>query len=105
MKIVLITILIGVIAGLIDIIPMIKMKIDKYSVVSAFIFYLIVPFIIFNTDLFGMAWWLKGGIITLALAAPVIILVSKEGKKTVLPMVGMSVVLGTLIGCSGYLIF
>lgn len=104
MKEILFTLLIGVVAGVIDIIPMIKMKLDKYSVCSAFIHYIIAAFIIFNTDLFGMAWWLKGGVITLLLAIPTIILVMKEDKKSSVPMVVMAVVLGTLMGIAGHFI-
>ncbi len=104
MREILLTALIGLVAGVIDILPMLKMKLNKYAISSAFIFYFIMPFIILNTDLFGMAWWLKGGVIALALALPVIIIVSKEDKKSVPPMVVMSVVLGTLIGVAGYFI-
>lgn len=104
MRTILFTILIGLVAGLIDILPMLKMKLDKSAIWSAFIFYFIMPFIILNTELFGMAWWLKGGVIALALALPVIIIVSKDDKKSVPPMVLMSVLLGTLIGVAGHFI-
>lgn len=46
----LLTLFIGIIVGIIDILPMIKMKVDKYSILSAFVYYLIVPFIIFDTN-------------------------------------------------------
>lgn len=104
MKTILLTALIGVIAGIIDILPMVKMKLDKYSISSAFIFYFIMPFIIFNINLFGMPWWLKGGVIALALAIPVIIIAGKEDKKSIPPMVVMSAVLGTLIGVAGHFV-
>ena len=38
--------LIGVIAGTIDILPMIKMKLDAYSTASAFLFYVVLTFMI-----------------------------------------------------------
>ncbi len=104
MKVLLLTLLIGIIAGAIDILPMIKMKLDKYSISSAFVHYLIAPFIIFNTELFGMVWWLEGGVITLLLAIPVIILVARDDKKSAMPMAVMSVVLGTLIGVAGHFV-
>ena len=102
MREMLLTLLIGVIAGIIDVLPMIKMKLDKYSVSSAFVHYIIAPFIIFNTELFGMVWWLKGGVISLLLAVPTMILVAKDDKKSVVPMVIMSIILGTLVGVSGF---
>ncbi len=101
MRIVLLTLLTGVVFGTIDILPMLKMKLDKSAILSAFVFYLIVPFIVYNTNLFGMAWWLKGGVITFLLALPVIIIVAKDGLQTAAPIAMMSVVLGTLIGLVG----
>lgn len=104
MKEFLLTALIGVMAGIIDILPMLKMKLDKYAITSAFVYYFILPFIICNTDLFGMAWWLKGGVIAFALAIPVIIVVAKEDKKSVPPMAVTSIVLGTMIGVAGHFV-
>lgn len=104
MKELLLTLLIGVVAGVLDVLPMIKMKMDNYSNISAFVHYLIAPFIIFNTGLFGMTWWLKGGVLNLLLAIPVIILAAKEDKKSVLPMVITSAVLGTAIGIAGHFV-
>ena len=102
MKTILLTCLIGIIAGAVDILPMIKMKLDRYSIASAFVFYFILPFVILNIDLFGLAWWLKGGVTGLAMAAPTIIMVAKEDKKSAPPMLIMSAVLGTLIGIAGH---
>lgn len=102
MKTILLTCLIGIIAGAVDILPMIKMKLDKYSIASAFVFYFILPFVILNIDLFGLVWWLKGGVTGLAMAAPTIIIVAKEDKKSAPPMLIMSAVLGTLIGIAGH---
>lgn len=102
MKTILLTCLIGIIAGAVDILPMIKMKLDRYSIASAFVFYFILPFVILNIDLFGLVWWLKGGVTGLAMAAPTIIMVAKEDKKSAPPMLIMSAVLGTLIGIAGH---
>lgn len=104
MKELMITLLIGVVAGILDILPMIKMKMDKFSTTSAFVHYLIAPFIIFNIELFGMTWWLKGGVLNLVLAIPVIILAAKDDRNAVPPMVITSIVLGTLIGIAGHFI-
>jgi hypothetical protein len=95
------TLLTGVVFGAVDILPMLKMKLDKHAIISAFVFYLIVPFIVYNTDLFGMAWWLKGGVITLLLSLPVVIIVAKDGMESAAPIIVMSIVLGTLIGVVG----
>jgi hypothetical protein len=102
MKNILFTILIGCIAGIIDILPMLKMKLNKYAISSAFTFYFIIPFIIFNIKLLENLWWLKGGIITLVLSIPTIIIISKEDKKSILPIASMAIILGSLIGIAGY---
>lgn len=102
MEFVLLTLLIGVVAGIIDILPMIKMKVDKYSTASAFVYYLIIPFVIFSVNWFGSLWWLRGGVVALLLALPVIILVAKEDKKSPIAMTIMSVVLGSIIGVVGH---
>jgi len=99
---ILLTLLIGIIAGTIDVLPMLKMKLDKHASLSAFTFYLIMPFIIFNLTLLENVWWIKGGIISLALSLPIIILVAKENKMGALPIAIMAVVLGTLIGIAGH---
>ena len=102
MKSVLLTALIGVIAGCVDLAPMVKRKLGKHAIASAFVFYFILPFIILHTEMFTMAWWLKGGVISLALAAPVIILVARDDPKSVPPMIVMPLALGTLIGAAGH---
>ena len=91
----LLTLLIGIAAGVIDVLPMIKMKVDKYSCISAFVYYIIVPFVIFGVNWFGNLWWLKGGVVAILMALPVIILVSKEDKKSPVAMTIMSIVLGS----------
>lgn len=100
----LLTLLIGIIAGIIDILPMIKMKVDKYSILSAFVYYVIVPFVIFRINWFGNIWWLRGGVVALLMAIPVIILVAKDDKKSPIAMTIMSIVLGSIIGVVGHLL-
>ena len=40
MKEIALTCLLGIVVGAVDVLPMIKRKMDRYSVVSAFVFYL-----------------------------------------------------------------
>lgn len=104
MREMLVILMLGIVAGLIDILPMIKMKLDKYSIGSAFTFYLILPIVIFKSMLFENIWWMRGGIIGLLLVIPVILIVLKEDKKAVGPMCVMSFALGSLIGIAGHFI-
>jgi len=96
------TLLIGAVAGTIDILPMIKMKLDKYALSSAFSFYFVMPFIIFNLAFLDNLWWLKGGLITIVLSVPTTILASKADKKAIIPISMMALVLGTAIGVAGH---
>ena len=102
MRNILITLLIGCIVGIIDILPMIKMKLDKYAISSAFIFYFIIPFIVYNLNMLEKLWWLKGGLITLVLSIPTIIIISKADKKSIIPITSMAIILGTCIGLAGH---
>jgi len=93
---ILLLLLIGVCAGIIDIIPMIKMKLDRYSISSAFTFHLIAPTILYLIQI-EISVWLKGGIVYLLLAIPLIILVAKEDKKAVPIMIFSSIFIGTVV--------
>ena len=102
MRTLLISTIIGVVAGGIDVLPMLLQKMDKRAIVSAFLQYFFVSIIIVNIDLPGITWWLQGGIISLALACPILVIVSGADRKAVPIIATMSVVLGTLIGIAGH---
>lgn len=109
-------ILIGIAAGIIDIIPMIAQKLNKKTIVSAFLQYLFVSVIIVNIDLPHIVWWLEGGLIALAVAIPIVLVVAATDEKSnsdilTMPIVKTaaiilttSVILGTLIGIAGHFI-
>jgi len=102
MNIVVLSLCIGIVAGIIDIIPMMIQKLSKRSIISAFIQYFFVSIIILNIDLFGIAWWLQGGIISIALSLPVLIIVSEKDKKVIPIILTMAVILGTGICVAGH---
>ena len=97
---ILITIIIGFAAALIDVIPMIIQKLDKTSCISAFIHYfilgLIIPFV--NWELTP---WLKGMVISLMMALPVMVIVYSKDKKAIIPMTIFALILGGGIGIAG----
>lgn len=74
--------IIGLIAGVIDIIPMIMQKLPRYSTVSAFFHYFFVSIIILNVDIPHIPWWLEGGVVGLALTIPMLIQVGHSDKKS-----------------------
>ena len=92
--------LIGLVAGPIDVIPMILQKLDRRSCVSAFLQYfalgLIIPFV--SWDLHPCV---KGLIIAELMAIPVMILVFPSDRKAVIPMTIFAAILGAGIGISG----
>ena len=49
--------IIGLVAGVIDIIPMVMQKLPRYSIVSAFFHYFFVSIIILNVDIPHIPWW------------------------------------------------
>ena len=91
---------IGVIAGIIDIIPMIMQKLNKSSTISAFVHWialgLIIPYV--NWDI---ASWLKGSIVALLTAIPIMIIVYSQDKKAIVPMTVFSIILGAGVGIAG----
>jgi hypothetical protein len=96
----LIAAIIGLAAGLTDVIPMIIQKLDKTSCVSAFIHYfilgLIIPYVNWDLDP-----WFKGMIISLLMAIPVMVIVYSKDKKAIIPMIIFAIILGTGIGIAG----
>jgi hypothetical protein len=100
MENIILTLIIGIAAGIIDIIPMIIQKMDKYSIISAFVQWMVVTFVILNID-FGVANWLKGLIVAVLMAAPIAILVAKKELKSIIPIFVMSAVLGSIVGFVG----
>ena len=53
-------ILIGLVAAFIGIIPLLRKKADKYSVLSAFLLFFVMPYVVFHFNLSWAQWWWKG---------------------------------------------
>ena len=102
MNILLLSVLIGLAAGFIDIIPMLIKKLDKRATLSAFFQYLFLSIVIINIDLPYIVWWLEGAVISLAFSLPIVLIVSIEEKNSVPIILINSVILGSLIGIAGY---
>ncbi|MCT4637365.1 MAG: hypothetical protein N4A72_06620 [Bacteroidales bacterium] len=101
MENILIAIAIGTAAGLIDITPMIIRRLNRRDILSAFIHYfalgLIIPFV--NWDI---APWIKGVIISVLTAIPVMIMVYPKDKKAIIPIATFAPILGAGIGIAGW---
>jgi len=96
----LIAILIGLVAGLLDAIPMVIQKLDKRDIISAFLHYfalgLIIPFVNW-----GIAPWITGMTIGVLSSIPIMVIVFPRDKKAIIPMFVFSVILGAGIGIAG----
>ncbi len=96
-----IALIIGVVAGIIDVIPMIVQKMDKYANLSAFFHWvvlgLIIPFVSWD-----IAPWLKGLIIAEMTAIPILLMVIPTDKKALIPISIMSAILGIGVGLAGF---
>ena len=97
---ILIALIIGIIAGIIDVIPMLIMKLNKFANLSAFshwvVLGLIIPFVSWNIDP-----WLKGLIIGELAIIPTIFMVFTNDKKAIIPMIAMSALLGIGVAIAG----
>ena len=100
MNSILIALLIGIIAGIIDVIPMIIQKLDKHASWSAFVHWIVLGLLIPFVD-WNIAPWLKGLIIGEIGVLPIMILVFPEDKKALLPIVIMSAILGIGVAVAG----
>ncbi len=100
MKKIAIGLLIGTIAGIIDVTPMVFMDLGLYANSSAFFHWLvlglIIPFV--SWDLYG---WIKGALIGVISAVPIIIMTLEKGTSSILPILVSSLVLGALMGIAG----
>ena len=98
------SILLGLVIGIVDIIPMILKKLPRYSTVSAFIHFFVATIVIVNINIPQLPWWLAGGVIGLALMLPMIIHVAHTDRKPI-PIITMNaIVLGTVAKVVSYLI-
>ncbi len=104
MREIILAILLGVVAGIIDVVPMIKQKLDKYSISSAFIQWVILGVIINSSNVFGLEGWLNGLVVAVLLSLPIVLLVIKNDRKSVPIILTMSAVLGSLIGLMGQIL-
>lgn len=91
---------IGLTAGLIDVTPMILMKLERNASISAFVHYFVLGMIIPFVD-WHVSPWIKGVLISFLTALPFMIIVYPKDKKAIIPMVLFSILLGAGIGVAG----
>ena len=89
--------ILGIVIGGIDIIPMLLMGGKTSEIISAFIHWvvlcIIIPYVNWN-----IPTWLKGAIIGLASSLSIILLVADNQPQSVIPILVMSFILGCISG-------
>lgn len=99
MKQYLLSILIGIIIGTIDILPMILRKLDKMFIFSAFSMWLIAGILITKTD-FTSYGFLNGIILASLLALPLLFLIIRLDRNAIPQIIITTIFLGALLGFS-----
>ena len=94
-------ILIGLVAAFIGIIPLLRKKADKYSVLSAFLLFFIMPYVVFHFNLPWAKWWWKGMVISGVLALPLVIAFGRGNSRCAFPLLLAAIVVGAFISFLG----
>ncbi|HOK50872.1 MAG: hypothetical protein WHT29_05300 [Bacteroidales bacterium] len=99
MKKIKIGLLSGIIAGIIDVIPMIIQKLTWDANISAFTMWIVVGFFISTIDL-KINSIMKGIIISFLVLLPTVILIGWKEPVSLIPIAIMTTILGGLLGFS-----
>ena len=94
-----IALLIGALAGLLDVLPMIAMGSNMSEMASAFLHWVVLGFVIAYIEL-PLPSWAKGLIVGLAAAIPVIAMVVGNDPQAPLPIIVFSAILGAGVGAA-----
>ncbi len=90
-------IIFGAIFGIVDIIPMLIIKMTWDTLLSAFVMCVIGGFLIATSNL-KLSHTLKGIVIFFLIAVPMIIVVGASAPKEMIPMIFTNLVIGSLLG-------
>lgn len=90
-------IILGIIAGIIDVIPMIIQKLTWDANISAFTFWIAAGFFIAATNI-KLKGVLKGITISLILLVPLAFIIGWQEPKSLIPIIIMNLILGSGLG-------
>jgi hypothetical protein len=90
-------ILLGIIAGIIDVIPMIIQKLTWDANISAFTFWIIAGFLIATTNI-NLKGILKGLTVSILLLIPLAFIIGGKSPADLIPILIMNVILGSALG-------
>ncbi len=90
-------IILGIVAGIIDVIPMIFQGLTWDANLSAFTFWIVTGFFISTTKL-NAKGALKGLIISIILLIPLAFIIGWQEPTMLIPIITMNIILGALLG-------
>ncbi len=94
---IIISLIIGLIAAIIDILPMLIKKLDNFFIVSAFSFYLVLGFLIQWVEISSIGW-LNGLILGVLMMVPTMALIAKVDRKAIPVIIANNLLLSTGVG-------
>ena len=101
MEKILIALSLGALVGAIDIIPMVRKKVYKYSIIAVFVQWMLLGLLIPFVN-WGIQPWLKGMIIGLLGMVPTMVVAYDRNRSAVIPTGVFGAVFGSLLGIAGY---
>ena len=94
---------VGIIAGLLVVIPMFMQRSSGRSCIAFFLIYLFASVIIFYSNLPRLPWWADGMAVTLMMTLPMVLGSTGKDNRSVPLMLLNAVLLGFLISVAEYL--
>ena len=91
--------LVGLAAGLLDLIPLVMVGAPVFNMVAIVVFWLVAVFFMAKTKLVANPW-LNGLAVAVLIMLPVVLIVYTVNPKDFLPMLSMAVILGPLSGAA-----
>jgi len=90
-------IFLGVIAGVIDVTPMLLMKLPWTANLSAFLMWVVIGFLIVTSAL-KINSILKGLLISFCVLLPLLVIIGAQNLIDLIPVIIMTLILGSLLG-------
>jgi len=97
MKKIIAGLVLGLVAGIIDVVPMILQKLTWDANLSALVMWIIAGFFIATSEL-KLNSILKGILISFLLLTPIAILIAWQEPKSLIPITVMTLILGAFLG-------
>lgn len=91
---------VGAVVGMLDVVPMIFQKLSARSCLSAFFIYFFAAVIVFHSRLPHLPWWAQGMAVVLMLMIPVLFTFSGKERKAIPVVLFNALFFGFLISAA-----